>query len=150
MVQFLSSWPRSGASFGSGPGSRWNSWRTGEIGALCEALLTLHAIADEACAGLFVALDRSDGEGCIYRARGRELLARTGSLARMHSQFVRVLPEDPHASDGKSVVLTLRLCLSSGFGDPLAQAACSSSRYRPPGRARPAAAAAVAAAGQRV
>src|SRR5262249_13414557 len=59
----------------------------------CEALVTLHAIADEACAGLFVALDRSDGEGCIYRARGRELLARTGCLARIHSQFVRVLPK---------------------------------------------------------
>jgi hypothetical protein len=60
---------------------------------VCEALLTLHAIADEACAGLFVALDRSDGEGCLYRARGRELLARTGSLARMHPRFVRVLPK---------------------------------------------------------
>ena len=58
--------------------------------------------------------------------------------------------QDPHASDRRSVVLTLRLCLSSGFGDPLAQAARSSSRYRPPGRARPSAAAAVAAAGQRV
>ena len=60
---------------------------------LCEALVTLHAIADEACAGLFVALDRSDGEGCLYRARGRELLARTGSLARIGSHFVRVLPK---------------------------------------------------------
>jgi hypothetical protein len=60
---------------------------------VCEALLTLHAIADEACAGLFVALDRSDGEGCCYRARGRELLARTGSLARMPSSLVRVLPK---------------------------------------------------------
>src|SRR5215469_10677251 len=28
---------------------------------MCEALLTLHAIADEACAGLGIALDRSDG-----------------------------------------------------------------------------------------
>ena len=60
---------------------------------VCEALLTLHAIADEACAGVFVALDRSDGEGCIYRARGRELLARVGCLARLHSHFVRVLPK---------------------------------------------------------
>jgi hypothetical protein len=60
---------------------------------LCEALLTLHAVADEACAGLFVALDRLDGEGCVYRARGRELLARTGSLARFHSGFIRVLPK---------------------------------------------------------
>ena len=60
---------------------------------MCEALLTLHAIADEACAGLFVALDRSDGQASLYRARGRELLARTGSLARIHSGFVRVLPK---------------------------------------------------------
>jgi hypothetical protein len=60
---------------------------------VCEALLTLHAIADEACAGMFIALDRSDGEGCIYRARGRELLARIGCLARLHSHFVRVLPK---------------------------------------------------------
>ena len=30
---------------------------------MCEALLTLHAIADEACAGLGVALDSSDGQG---------------------------------------------------------------------------------------
>src|SRR5258708_9935125 len=60
---------------------------------MCEALLTLHAIADEACAGLGVALDRSDGDGCLYRARGRELLARTGSLARIHANFVRVLPK---------------------------------------------------------
>jgi hypothetical protein len=59
---------------------------------VCEALLTLHAIADEACAGLFIALDRSDGEGCVYRARGRELLARTGCLTRLRSHFVRVLP----------------------------------------------------------
>jgi hypothetical protein len=60
---------------------------------MCEALMTLHAIADEACAGLCVALDRSDGNGCVYRARGRELLARTGSLARIQSHFLRVLPK---------------------------------------------------------
>jgi hypothetical protein len=59
----------------------------------CEALLTLHAIADEACAGMFVALDRSDAHGCRYRARGRELLATVGSLARMHPQVLRVLPK---------------------------------------------------------
>jgi hypothetical protein len=66
---------------------------SGSAWRVCEALLTLHAIADEACAGLFVALDRSDGEGCGYRARGRELLARTGSLARTHPQLLRVLPK---------------------------------------------------------
>jgi hypothetical protein len=58
-----------------------------------EALLTLHAIADEACAGLAVALDTSDAEACGYRARGRELLARTGSLARVNPRFFRVLPK---------------------------------------------------------
>jgi hypothetical protein len=69
---------------------------------VCEALLTLHAIADEACAGLFVALDRSDGEGCCYRAWGRELLARAGSLARLPSGFVRVLPKIRTPPTGKS------------------------------------------------
>ena len=60
---------------------------------MCEALLTLHAIADEACAGLGVALDTSDGAACLYRARGRELLARTGSLTRVSPLFLRVLPK---------------------------------------------------------
>ena len=36
---------------------------------VCEALLTLHAIADEACAGLGIALDASSADGCVYRAR---------------------------------------------------------------------------------
>ena len=67
--------------------ARGQDWR------MCEALLTLHAIADEACAGLGVALDTSDGQACVYRARGRELLARTGSMARVSSRFMRVLPK---------------------------------------------------------
>jgi hypothetical protein len=58
-----------------------------------EALLTLHAIADEACAGLGVALDTFDAAGCLYRARGRELLARTGSVARIDARHLRVLPK---------------------------------------------------------
>src|SRR5262245_36585303 len=58
-----------------------------------EALLTLHGIADEACAGLGVALDAADGGACAYRARGRELLARTGSLGRMNPRVLRVLPK---------------------------------------------------------
>ncbi len=58
-----------------------------------EALLTLHAIADEACAGLGVALDSANSRGYLYRARGRELLARTGSLARISTRFLRVFPK---------------------------------------------------------
>jgi hypothetical protein len=74
-----------------------NDWR------MCEALLTLHAIADEACAGLGVALDSSNGEGCRYRARGRELLTRSGSLARISSHFVRVLPKVRTPPSGTSM-----------------------------------------------
>jgi len=60
---------------------------------LCQALLSLHAIADEACAGLGSATERADGRGARYRARARELLARTGSLARTAPRRVRVLPK---------------------------------------------------------
>jgi hypothetical protein len=74
----------------------------GEDRPMVEALLTLHAIADEACAGLAVALDTSDGDACIYRARGRELLARTGSLARINASFFRVLPKVRTPSTGRA------------------------------------------------
>ncbi|MEP6560805.1 MAG: hypothetical protein ABJD68_06970 [Nakamurella sp.] len=74
----------------------------GQDWRVCEALLTLHAIADEACAGLFVASDRSDGQGCGYRARGRELLLRKGSLARFHPQLLRVLPKIRTPPTGKA------------------------------------------------
>ena len=60
---------------------------------LCLALLTLHAMADEACAGLGVALDTSDGTACVYRARGREMLVRTGSMSRVDPRLLRVLPK---------------------------------------------------------
>ena len=74
----------------------------GQERRLCEALLTLHAVADEACAGLGVALDSSDGDACAYRARGRELLARTGTMARVSSRFVRVLPKVCTPPTGKA------------------------------------------------
>jgi hypothetical protein len=70
---------------------------------MCEALLTLHAIADEACAGLGVSLDGSNGRACLYRAHGRELLARTGSLARIPTHSIRVLPKVRTQPDGTSL-----------------------------------------------
>jgi hypothetical protein len=70
---------------------------------LCQALFTLHAIADEACAGLGAALDAFDGDGSVYRARGRELLGRTGSLARIPSQLMRVLPKVRTPPNGTSL-----------------------------------------------
>jgi len=69
----------------------------------CEALLTLHAMADEACAGLGIPLDTYDGRGCVYRGRARELLARTGSLSRIPTHFLRVLPKVSTALGGTSV-----------------------------------------------
>jgi hypothetical protein len=60
---------------------------------VCVALLTLHAMADEACAGLGVALDTSDAGACVYRARGREMLVRTGSMARIDPRLLIVLPK---------------------------------------------------------
>jgi len=70
---------------------------------LCQALLTLHAIADEACAGLGIALDASGEGGVVYRARGRELLARTGSLARIAPHLIRVLPKVRTPPNGSSL-----------------------------------------------
>jgi hypothetical protein len=70
---------------------------------LCQALLTLHAIADEACCGLGIALDASSADGCVYRARARELLARTGSLARVPAHLIRVLPKVHTPPNGSSV-----------------------------------------------
>ena len=70
---------------------------------LCQALFTLHAIADEACAGLGAALDASDGDGSLYRARGRELLSRTGSLARIPAHLMRVLPKVRTPPNGTSL-----------------------------------------------
>ncbi len=69
---------------------------------LCEALLTLHAIADEACAGLGVALHATGADGVRYRARARELLARTGSLARFPASLIRVLPMAGTPASGSS------------------------------------------------
>lgn len=70
---------------------------------MCDALLTLHAVADEACAGLGIPLGGSDATGCVYRARGRELLARTGSLARIHPDLVRVLPKVRTSPNGTAL-----------------------------------------------
>jgi hypothetical protein len=65
----------------------------GDDWRLCTALLTLHAVADEACAGMGVAVSSSGRAGAAGRARGRELLARTGSLARVGRLGLRVLPK---------------------------------------------------------
>jgi hypothetical protein len=60
---------------------------------LCESLLTLHAIADEACAGMGIAVEVRNKTGHTYRAQARELLARSGSMARLPVDRLVVLPK---------------------------------------------------------
>jgi hypothetical protein len=73
------------------------AWRT------CQALLTLHAIADEACAGTGVAVANVPRDGHRFRARARELLARTGTLSRISRQRLRVLPRVRNPAGGPSI-----------------------------------------------
>jgi hypothetical protein len=91
------------------PGVALEQLAQGDDRRLCEALLTLHAIADKACAGLGVALDSSDGEASLYRVHGRELLARTGSLARVNDALLARVAKGPYTTHRETVVLALRL-----------------------------------------
>ena len=68
-----------------------------------EALLSLHAVADEACAGLGSPTAARPGPGCMFRAAGRELLAETGSVSRLPASVVRVLPRCRTSSGGMSI-----------------------------------------------
>jgi hypothetical protein len=60
---------------------------------VCEALLTLLAVSDEACAGVAAVVDPSRTSGARLRVRADELLARTGSLSRLPTYRMRVLPK---------------------------------------------------------
>jgi hypothetical protein len=82
---------------------------------VCEALLTLHAIADEACAGLGSASASADGRGAAYRGRARELLARTGSLARFPPRRLRVLPKIRTPPTGRSSFARYACVAGSGL-----------------------------------
>jgi hypothetical protein len=60
---------------------------------VCEALLTLLAVSDEACAGVAAVVDPARTSGARLRVRADELLARTGSLSRLPTYRMRVLPK---------------------------------------------------------
>src|SRR5262249_36458718 len=76
---------------------------TGRAWRVCQALLTLHAIADEACAGTGVAVADVPRDGHRFRARARELLARTGTLSRISRQRLRGLPRVRNSVGGPSI-----------------------------------------------
>jgi hypothetical protein len=65
---------------------------SGRAWRVCQALITLHAIADEACAGTGVTVADVSRQGARFRARAREFLAQTGTLSRISRQRLRVLP----------------------------------------------------------
>jgi hypothetical protein len=73
---------------------------SGQAWRVCEALLTLHAIADEACAGVAVGTSARDEIGASSLLRMRELLALTGSIARIDPSLLRVLPKYRTAPGG--------------------------------------------------
>ena len=60
---------------------------------VCEALLTLHAIADEASAGRGVALDSCGADGCQYRARGARCWPVPDLWPVSTPRLLRVLPK---------------------------------------------------------
>src|SRR5215471_1371737 len=76
---------------------------TGRAWRMCQALITLHAIADEACAGTGVTVADVPRDGARFRARARELLARTGTLSRISRQRLRVLPRVRNPVGGPSI-----------------------------------------------
>jgi hypothetical protein len=76
---------------------------TGRAWRICQSLFTLHAIADEACAGTGVAVADVPSDGQRFRARARELLARTGTLSRISRQRFRVLPRVRNSVGGPSI-----------------------------------------------
>jgi len=81
---------------------------------IIEALLSLHAVADEACAGLGSATTAAPGPGCGFRAQARELLAETGSLSRAAPGVLRVLPRCRVSAGGISIRSLSRHVFVSG------------------------------------
>jgi hypothetical protein len=72
---------------------------SGRAWRLTEALLTLHAFADEACAGVATGT-RAPDAGIVVGARARALLSRTGTISRIDPARLRVLPKYRTPSGG--------------------------------------------------
>jgi hypothetical protein len=106
-----------------GPGVVLDQWETltkarevplddltrGDPWNVCEAIITLHALADEACSSLN-AFDGGDGAGFAQRAWA--MLEREGSLSRFPPSQIRVLPKT-HVPPGGITVRSLARYLST-------------------------------------
>jgi hypothetical protein len=75
--------------------------RRGEAHDVWEALLTLHAIADEACAGLAAGIPPDSGPS--FEQRAWQQLAEHGSLSRVSSERIHVTPKSHFAHRGISI-----------------------------------------------
>lgn len=94
--------------------TRLSAVRAGDAWEVCEALLTLHALADEAYAGL--AVPRCPPEMADRMWRAWSLLGREGTLSNVSSRRVRVLPKTNSAARGitiRSMSRYLALCYES-------------------------------------
>ena len=74
--------------------------RSGTAQEVWEALLTLHAIADEACAGL---AESTPNSGPSFEERAWRLLAEHGSLSRCSPTRIQVTPKTHLAQRGVSI-----------------------------------------------
>jgi hypothetical protein len=85
---------------------------------MCEALLTLHTIADEACVGLFVALERSDGQGLIHRAGTRA--AGENGVAGANPVGLRAgAAQDPHSAEREGGLRQIRVSAAPRAADAM-------------------------------
>jgi hypothetical protein len=87
--------------------------RTGEAWELVDALLTLHAIADEACTDVASADRRIGGS---FEGRAWALLQGQGSLSRLSPTRVRIVPKAHFSARGitiRSLSRYLALCYES-------------------------------------
>lgn len=87
--------------------------RSGEAWELCQALLTLHAMADEACQGL--SAERKVQDRSFDHLAWAQLAA-TGSLSRISPARVRIVPKTHFAARGitiRSFSRYLALCYES-------------------------------------
>jgi hypothetical protein len=81
---------------------------------VCETLLTLHAIADEACAGL--GTHEPTVDGTTLEDRAWSMLTARGSLSRVSSRRVLIVPKTNSAARGitiRSLSRYLALCYES-------------------------------------
>ena len=83
-----------------GRGIGLNRLRQGEPWDLCVALLTLHAVADEACAGLATGGAAAPGS---FESLAWRYLRGHGSLCRISSARVRVVPKSHFAPRGITI-----------------------------------------------